>query len=838
MAMRVSLLAIPFLAITTFSFDFDSYEQFLVQNKGLQASTMVEKAKPGNPYFSEIISGKNYLYLDSIRQKYGLTDAELDILKRNNFVVTERKSFGTFGEALRDIFNKDLPVFLTTDAILYTLHLSYDAILASVEKKYFEPSIKEIVTQMRGSFTDLITKYVNSGIDRNLADIDLYLAIAESMINGTKASPTLVSKATFDSVYNAIQEEKMVQMKLFSDSSRYLDFSQFTVRGHYSKENLQNYFKTMIWLGRTEFIIIPPKQGNHITEIKDDNRRMAIDAILLSELLGLSGKMSLFDDMDRLLSFLVGESDNLIIDEFLATLDAHKIDRAEKLLSDSIFKSLSSVLSEMPEAGQKILSQLVMPDPFVKDTLQLPVSYVFFGQRFIVDSYVFGNVIYDKILHNGQKVPRLMPDPLDVMYALGNSDAAPLLRKELERYFYAPQLETMRYLLASYEQSFWRSTAYNSWLNILKQLNPGAYPETNKQPLFMRSTAWHQKTLNTQLASWAQLRHDNMLYAKQSYSPMTWCSYPHGYVEPYPSFYEEIAKLSRSGSDKLKNMESLQRVNSYFVWVADIMDSLKILAEKELEKQPFTQQDSLFMSRMLIVQSGCDKKIAEGWFGTLIYGDEWFGSLYRGGSQADSCDYTIADVHTQPTDEGGAIVGKVLHTGVGKINLGVFLAESPSAEFKPMAYAGPVVSYYQKVTDDFKRLTDEEWADMVTKDSVPDRPDWVNCFLADSKGVSLPAGRVLDGIKYVTRVLPRKVNAQLPAFSAKVNGNMISLTLSSVSEIQISICDLRGKVIDKVTKSFERGIHQITFPSASGMYTAVVKCNGKTLTVKVGNISN
>jgi hypothetical protein len=268
------------------------------------------------------------------------------------------------------------------------------------------------------------------------------------------------------------------------------------------------------------------------------------------------------------------------------------------------------------------------------------------------------------------------------------------------------------------------------------------------------------------------------------------------------------------------------------------MDTLKIIADKELGKQPFTQQDSLLMARMLVVQSGCDKKIAEGWYGTLIFGDEWYGPIYRGGSQADSSDYTIADVHTQPTNEFGEIVGNVLHTGVGKINLGVFLAESPSAGFKPMAYAGPVVSYYQKVTDDFKRITDEEWSEMVAKDSVPARPDWVNSFLADSKGSGLPAGRVLDGIKYVTRVLPRDVNSKLPAFTVNAKGNVVSLTLLSASEVQISLFDLRGKSLGKVTKSFGRGIHQITFPSASGMYTAVVNCNGKALTVKVNNISN
>jgi len=36
------------------------------------------------------------------------------------------------------------------------------------------------------------------------------------------------------------------------------------------------------------------------------------------------------------------------------------------------------------------------------------------------------------------------------------------------------------------------------------------------------------KTLNTQLASWTELRHDTVLYAKQPYTASVLCSYPDG----------------------------------------------------------------------------------------------------------------------------------------------------------------------------------------------------------------------------------------------------------------------------------------------------------------------
>ena len=77
----------------------------------------------------------------------------------------------------------------------------------------------------------------------------------------------------------------------------------------------------------------------------------------------------------------------------------------------------------------------------------------------------------------------------------------------------------------------------------------------------------------------------------------------------------------------------------------------------------------------------------------------------------ESCfDFTIADVHTQPTDENGNLVGRVLHVGTGMLNLGVFLAESPSNGFAPTAFVGPVMSYYEYTTENFERY-DRFWMD-------------------------------------------------------------------------------------------------------------------------------
>ena len=109
-----------------------------------------------------------------------------------------------------------------------------------------------------------------------------------------------------------------------------------------------------------------------------------------------------------------------------------------------------------------------------------------------------------------------MPSGLDVMAALGNDEAVALLAPELERYQYSANLLAARTLLQEQPRAAWDATAYNVWLDALSQL--ARPPAAGAVPEVMRSRGWRRKQLQTQLASWAELRHDTILYVKQSYT--------------------------------------------------------------------------------------------------------------------------------------------------------------------------------------------------------------------------------------------------------------------------------------------------------------------------------
>ena len=77
-----------------------------------------------------------------------------------------------------------------------------------------------------------------------------------------------------------------------------------------------------------------------------------------------------------------------------------------------------------------------------------------------------------------------------------------------------------------------------SGLSALRALSPVpeeiADPAAAGLPRVAASDAWSRRILGAQLASWAELRHDTLLYAKQSYTGGIGCAYPTPTSSPAP----------------------------------------------------------------------------------------------------------------------------------------------------------------------------------------------------------------------------------------------------------------------------------------------------------------
>jgi hypothetical protein len=144
------------------------------------------------------------------------------------------------------------------------------------------------------------------------------------------------------------------------------------------------------------------------------------------------------------------------------------------------------------------------------------------------------------------------------------------------------------------------------------------------------------------------------------------------------------------------------------------------MAQNEADGIPFTEEQMAFVNRavrILVEDVVC---------ATVDVPDGWLAELYYVPDTSIEFDPTIADVHTQPTDEAGNPVGKVLHVGTGYPRLMVVTANGCEG---PRAYAGVTFAYHEKITEDFQRLTDSQWSDQLEASS-PASPPWLEPALA------------------------------------------------------------------------------------------------------------
>jgi hypothetical protein len=346
----------------------------------------------------------------------------------------------------------------------------------------------------------------------------------------------------------------------------------------------------------------------------------------------------------------------------------------------------------------------------------LDAVFLFFGQRYTLDSHVFSNVVYDRV------AKRMMPNPLDVAYAaLGNDQAARLLEPELRKYPYAPALESMRRLSDEHGETFWSANLYNLWQGALRALSPGAeIAQGGGLPAVARTEAWGRRLLNTQLASWAQLRHDTILYVKQSYTSGVACEFPDAYVDPYPAFYARLQAFAEAGQSVVNQLplppESYlaERIRKYFENLLRVTTTLRQMAELQRQGLPHKPEHLAFINQAVdTVAIGCGGPPGlRGWYADLFFNPD----------DALEFEPTIADVHTQPTDEVGTPVGHVLHVGTGWVRLMVTTVDTCMG---PRAYAGVAFSYHEHVTKNLERLDDQDWAKRFDNNQVPADVSWM-----------------------------------------------------------------------------------------------------------------
>jgi hypothetical protein len=698
-------------------------------------------------------------HYDVVAKELKLTAAERDIFKRRGFVSVDHRQRYSMGAAYFAIYARDLPVLITTDSVLHALHRSYDEMLKTLEVAWFKRALEQVLTKTHEELEKQKRGRPSGALAESLGDVDLYLTVARNLLAGGGAPLSAVTGDRFSDTWDGAlavssrfgQDARALEILRFIASlrlqvpdggpgtpiyggHRYIDYSQFRPRGHYNESNdLKRYFRAVMWIGRADlgFVLTPPPP---VSQLRVDAARERRSAALLGLTLRSAGELGRLQSVSHVIDFMVGRSDDTSVGDVLAAVDAAGVKQPSELSTAEAAERLEKAL-ERAGRGQQIRSQVLGSSP--EDTAKTPPPRVFqvFGQRFALDSFLLSQVVFDSIVFRGQKQRRMMPAGLDVMAALGNDEAVALQKPELERHNYAANLAAARRVVEALPRAEWSANLYSIWLDSLRLLDdtPGAeqhFPEV------MRTRAWQHKQLQTQLASWAELRHDTILYAKQSYTAYPTCKYPEGYVEPYPAVYARLAFFAEEGARRIaaaqaghddpstaKAIDDVRREQAEFLRnFAGVMHTLEGLARKELAAQPFTRQEEEFLEKTIDIRGGgSGPPRYDGWYAKLFYREpaKW--------------KPTVADVHTDPHS------GTALEVGVGDAN---FLVVAIDNQKDRAVYVGPVSSYYEFREPAQQRLTNEEWQQRISSGAAPPRPSFVQSFQGPPVGRSLdPAGQ-------------------------------------------------------------------------------------------------
>jgi uncharacterized protein DUF3160 len=651
-----------------------------------------------------------------------LDQAELSLLATNGFVVSARQSFPTFFMGYKAIYAAHLPLYVSLDSVLHAVHRSYDAALETFEVSLLQPELSDLLVALHGALASGGGAQLPAEVR---ADVDLFLTVARELL-GQQATPVAGADpaAVAALVAAATAGVGLQDVDLFGQT-RTVDFSQFTPRGHYLDDpTLTEYFRAMMWLGRTDFRFLqydtdaPPTAPAHFY------RRQFLDGLLLATL-SQGAPLDEWKSIDDVLHGFVGESDNMNVADFSRLPGVAGVSGLADLpaLSD---QALGQALLDGGFGIQRIASQLLSVGPNGSG-VPLDRVFLFMGQRFVIDSEVFSDLVFDRVATSMPGAPqRMLPNPLDVGFAaLGNTAAAPLLASELTTYEstgYPGALHDVRELVDAHGSDFWDESLYSAWLLALRGLSaPAGDPTTVAGlPSVMKTEPWSRRILNTQLASWAELRHDTLLYAKQSYTARPNCDFPDAFVDPYPDAWGGIVLLAQLGQQLVANLPAQSgtpssTLGAYFAEVATDAALLRDMASEELAGQPLTADQLAFINQAVdetLVSAGCTQ---------VEKPTGWYVRLFENPSDVLTADPTIADVHTDPAE------GLILHVATGSPRLLVVTADGCDG---PRAYAGLASSYYELTTQNLQRLNDDQWAVTLTGTPAPADVSWMADVLA------------------------------------------------------------------------------------------------------------
>jgi len=651
-------------------------------------------------------------------------DAARRALEKNGFVVVEGPGTDLFHEAYAQLKHRQVPIVVTSDSVLHLYHVLFDNALMEIEEAYLFDDLKALLDGVLGATGKRlgIQGRQELFVEADTATL-AYLGVAMRLLDPDYRPPKAVAEMVEAELKLIEAHAGPLMSPLFGYEE---DYSQYVPRGHYTRSiKLKRYFMSMMWLGRMTFLLKGRTEEIHNALIDGPMAdRQTVQALLLSQ--DLTGDKALLEHWQRIYtvtSFIVGLADDLTPQDYA---EAHAAVRTESGTRDITAKPfldgmrwfMAKQRSPLIYGGTGAVAVPggVVTEAMLDDVLDQTKGLRLMGQRFVPDSFVMGRLV--NLKYTGQGRPftmadgiRVFPRGLDVMRLLGSARARAILDEEGDTAYaaYDERIADLEGIFAGFDTGDWHQNLYWGWLASLRTLlTPSADGALcgAGYPSFMQTEAYTDKALNATLASWSQLRHDTILYAKQSYTMEKSAVRPPatvtlGYVEPLPALYAELVAINTMTREGLKALGVLSdEMEARFQGADRVLRTLLDLSIKELESEALSDEDLRFIRD---------------------FGDRLSGVI---GDLTDDSKRTtiIADVHSDLNTR------LALEEATGPVDLMWVVWKTPNGQV--VAGAGPVLSYYEFKHPMSDRLTDEAWRELVRKDA-PMRAPWTKRFLSD-----------------------------------------------------------------------------------------------------------
>ena len=247
--------------------------------------------------------------LDLIKKRFEVTKPELDALDKNGVAVLSRLEQPSYTWAFHELYQSQLPVYVSMDALFHAVFASHDGLVGVIELKRIAPRLQSVLGKMHCALPAAAAEYP----PEVARDLDLYLVVASRLLGMT--APSQLKDAQVEAqaaslIGKAEAAAAMETVELFG-RKRAIDFTQFTPRGHYALEypDLKPYFRSAMWLSRLEFNLV--SRSSRSSEPGDfpdpsETPREAIAALALADLAQKSGAAEDIALIDRAWNVLAG----------------------------------------------------------------------------------------------------------------------------------------------------------------------------------------------------------------------------------------------------------------------------------------------------------------------------------------------------------------------------------------------------------------------------------------------------------------------------------------------------------------------------------------------------